>query len=225
MVQGKTDDAGNETTLPATYTYSRTTDDVLKTMTTSVSGPAGPNSVTTVMVSDNDPFSPQHGLLKEQRLEVGGVTKSKEEFFYDNPASGQGSSGLQRNKVITTDDGSPANQTRTDFLYGQYGRLITTTEFGFPTAGGNFRPRRRTEYMYLDTAAYIAAAFYHLVTFMTVWDAKETNDELDLDPRRHGEQLSTSFHSRAKQLDGPRSNLARRQRSGLRRVRAATTLA
>ena len=177
--QGKTDDFGIATTLPATYTYSRTTNDVLKTMTNSVSGPAGLNSVTTVMVSDNDTFSAQNGLLKEQRLEVGGVVKSKQEFFYDNPASGQGSSGLQRNKVITTDDGSPANQTRTDFLYGQYGRLMTATEYGFPNAGGNFRKRRRMEYSYLDTPSYITAAFYHLVTFITVWDAKETNDDSD----------------------------------------------
>src|SRR5207342_2130026 len=52
-------------------------------------------------------------------------------------------------------------------------------EYGFPTAGGTFKKRRRTEYAYLDTPSYLAAAFYRLVTLMTVWDAKETNDDSD----------------------------------------------
>ena len=176
---GKTDDLGNATTVPATYVYSRTTDGALKTMTNSVTGPAGPNSVTTIMVSDNDTFSLLAGLLKEQRLEVAGLTRFKQEYTYDNPSSGPGSSGLQRNKVTTTDDGGLANQTRTDFAYGQYGRLISTTEHGFPNAAGNFRKRRRTVYSYLDTPNHIAAALYRLVTFITVWDAKETNDDSD----------------------------------------------
>jgi len=177
--QGKTDDGGNATTVPAIYNYSRTTDDVLKTMTSSVSGPVGPNSVTTILTSNNDIFSPQSGLLKEQRQEVAGFTRLKQEYTYDNPSSGLGASGLQRNRVITTDDGALANQSRTDFVYGQYGRLITATEYGFATAGGTFKKRRRTEYAYQDTPSYLAAAFYRLVTLMTVWDAKETNDDSD----------------------------------------------
>lgn len=176
----KTDDSGNDVgpESPATYTYSRTSNPT--TMTNTIAGPSGPNSVTTVMVSNNSTTSPQYGLLTEQRHEVGGTVKLKQEFLYDDPSSSQGSSGLQRNRVTTTDDASPANQTRTEYLYGQYGRLITQTEYGFPiTVGGNFKKRRRTEYSYLDTPSYISAALYHLMTFIIVWDAKETNDDSD----------------------------------------------
>ena len=173
--QHKTDDSGNDTTLAAVYDYTRTSDS--STMTTTI---AGPNNVTTVMVSNNDSSSPQYGLLTEQRIPDGSTVKLKQEFFYDNPSSGSGSSGLQRNKVITTDDGSPTpNQTRTDFLYGQYGRLMTLIEFGFPTSG-NFKKRRRTEYQYLNTSAYVNASLLQLVTDMTVWDPNGTpNDDTD----------------------------------------------
>jgi RHS repeat-associated protein len=175
----KTDDSGNEAgpESPATYTYSRTSDST--TLTNTIAGPTGPNSVSTVMVSNNVTGAAQFGLLTEQRLEVGAAVKLKQGFFYDDPSSAQGSSGLQRNRVITTDDGSPANQTRTDFVYGQFGRLMTLLEFGFPS-GGNFKKRRRTEYTYLDTSAYIAASFYHLVTDIKVWDPNGTpNDDSD----------------------------------------------
>jgi len=175
----KTDDSGNDVgpESPATYTYSRTSNSA--TMTSTVAGPTGPNSVTAVMVSNNDTTSAQYGLLTEQRQEAAAVVKLKQEFFYDNPSSAQASIGLQRNKVITTDDASPANQTRTDFLYGPYGRLITVTEFGFPT-DGDFKKRRRTEYTYLDTSPYTSASLYQLVTDIKVWDPNGTpNDDSD----------------------------------------------
>lgn len=170
----KTDDSGNDVQTSSTYTYSRTSNST--TMTSTV---AGPNSVTAVMVSNNDTTSAQYGLLTEQRQEAATVVKLKQEFFYDNPSSAQAASGLQRNKVITTDDASPANQTRTDFIYGAYGRLITMIEFGFPN-GGNFQKRRRTEYSYLDTSGYIAQSMLQLLTGIIVWDPNGTPN-LDTD--------------------------------------------
>jgi YD repeat-containing protein len=171
--QGKTDDSGVATTSPATYSYSRTVGTT--TMTSTV---VGPNGKTTVLVSNNDTASPQYGLLMEHRVEASSAVKSKQEFFYDNPSSASASSGLQRNKVITTDDGSPANQTRVDLIYGSYGRLMTSIEFGFPVSA-DFKKRRRTEYSYLDTSSYITKALYHLITDITVWDAKLTNSNTD----------------------------------------------
>jgi RHS repeat-associated protein len=188
----KTDDSGNEAgpESPATYTYSRTSNS--STMTSTIAGPTGSNSVTAVMVSNNDTSSAQYGLLTEQRQETGGAVKVKQEFSYDNPSSASASSGLQRNKVITTDDGSPANQTRTDFIYGSYGRLMTQIEFGFPNEG-NFQKRRRTEYTYLDTAPYTSASLYNLVTDIKVWDPNGTpsDDSDDVKIARSGFEYDT----------------------------------
>lgn len=167
----KTDDLGNDTTSPAVYSYSRTSDS--STMTNTVAGPAGPNSVTTVMVSNNQQFSEQYGLLTEQRIEQGGVVKLKQNFSYDSPSTLQ---GLQRNTVTTTDDGSPtANQSQVVSSFGQYGRLMETIEYGFAVSG-SFTKRRRTVYAYLDTVDYINLSMLKLVTDVTVWDTLDTNN-------------------------------------------------
>jgi len=177
--QGRTDDSGVPTSAPAIYTYSRTSNSL--TMTNKVTGPVGPDSTTTVMISNNSSTSQQYGLLSEQRLEIGANVKAKAEFTYTNPASGSLSSGLQRSRVKTTDDGSPANQTQVDHNYGSYGRLVNTIEYGFPVSG-DFKRRRRTAYTYLDTPSYIDKSLYHLTTDVTVWDAKLTNDNADDTP-------------------------------------------
>lgn len=169
--QGKTDDSGAAVTSPAVYTYSRTSNS--STTTNTVSGPSGSNSTTTVMVSNNDSSSDLYGLLTEQRIEKDAVVKLKQEFFYDSPSTQQ---GLQRNTVITTDDGSPtAKQTQVVSVFGQYGRLTETIEYGFGVAGV-FTKRRRTVYSYLDTTDYITAGLYKLVTEIIVYDTLDTNN-------------------------------------------------
>lgn len=163
---GKTDDAGTasppDSTGEAVFTYSKTTTSTTKTNT--ITGPAG---ITNVMVSNNSTSSAQYGLLQEQRIEAGAAVKFKQEFTYQDPAPT--GSGLQRTKVVTTDDATPtANQTRVDSVYGSYGRLMTTKEYGFSVATV-FSIKRRTVYTYLD-GAYVTAGLLHAVSDISVSD-------------------------------------------------------
>lgn len=169
---GKTDDSGNpsppDSSGEAVFTYSRSEDGTTNTV-------AGPNGITSVMVSDNSPLSSQYGLLLEQRIEVAGAVKSKQVFIYDNPAST--GSGLQRTRTTTSDDATPTpNQSRVDYVYstGSYGRLMVMKEFGF-SAGGVFSIKRRTVYTYLD-GTFITAGLLHMVSDITVNDSTSGTD-------------------------------------------------
>jgi hypothetical protein len=66
--------------------------------------------------------------------------------MYDNPLSGLGASGLQRNRVITTDDGAQ-NQSRA-ILYRSIRSPYHSHRIRIPRLLGTFKKRRRTEYAY-----------------------------------------------------------------------------
>lgn len=164
----KTDDSGSDTTSPAVYDYSRTSDSATITRTVS-----GPNGISIVMSSNNVPFAEQFGLLTQQKILENGVTKLTQDFTYDSPSTPQ---GLQRNGVITTDDGSPtANKSQVVYTYGQYGNLMETIEYGF-SVSTVFTKRRRTVYSYVTDTNYINLNLLGLVNDVTVWDTLDTNN-------------------------------------------------
>ncbi|HJQ24948.1 MAG TPA: RHS repeat-associated core domain-containing protein [Blastocatellia bacterium] len=169
--QGKTDDLGNvqDSTNPAVYTYGRTTNHSDVWM-------IAPNQVKAESFTYGNPSSSLYGLVSQDKVVTGGgATILQHDYTYNDRTS---TTGLQRTVVVTTDDGSPANQTRTVSTYGSYGRLMDVLEQGFPI-NSNFKPRRETVYAYVDDQAYLDLYLRRLVKDVQVFDNKATNDTSD----------------------------------------------
>jgi YD repeat-containing protein len=163
--QGKTDDSGTlqDLTHPAISTYGRTANN-------SSNWVIAPNGVKIESVSNSNAASSQFGLVSTQRMirVSDGAVLEQSDFTYNDRTS---TTGLQRTSVITTDDAG--NQAKTLSTFGQYGRLIELKEYGFPI-GGAFKPRRITDYTYVDDVNYISLCLRQLVTDISVYDAKGT---------------------------------------------------
>src|SRR5581483_1672090 len=173
--QGKTDDLGNvqDSTHYALYTYGRSTNG-------SETWVVGPNNVKHKVISNITSASAQVGTVTTDMINLvrgpnDEVTLLQHEYSYNDRTS---ATGLQRTVVVTTEDGAPANQTRTISTYGSYGRLMDVLEQGFPIANV-FKPRRETIYAYEDGQAYLDSDLRRLVKDIQVWDRGGTNDTSD----------------------------------------------
>jgi YD repeat-containing protein len=165
--QGKTDDSGTlqDSTHPAVFTYGRTADNTSNWV-------IAPNGVKTESVSNGNTASSQFGLVGTQRVIRTSDAKvfSQQDFTYNDRTS---TTGLQRTSVVATDDAG--NQAKTTSTFGSYGRLMELKEYGFQI-GGAFKPRRVTDYAYVDDVNYINLYLRQLVTDIKVWDTKGDND-------------------------------------------------
>jgi hypothetical protein len=137
---------GDADSMASVFTYGRTTDSTAKTATNTITSPA--NNERIEMVSNDDQQSSEFGLLKTHSV-VDAITNAilfEQNYEYTDSSS---QSGTQRTRMLTTPDNKDSDKTRTDMVYGTYGRLMEEIEFGFKDGGG-FKKRRRTVYSYFD---------------------------------------------------------------------------
>ena len=64
------------------------------------------------------------------------------------------------------------------FGYGRYGRVSDQYECGYKQAGG-YQVIRRAHFDYFDDQSYLAERFLRLVSRVSVYDAKNNNDDRD----------------------------------------------
>ena len=164
---GKTDDQGNavSSTQPAKYLYQRILNETDQTEALKTTMP---DLTVSEMVMSTDPAQTDFGLVRFSKVARNNATVSRQDFTYSiNSAQG----GLQRTRIIATDDGTTAKQTRLDVTYGAHGRLTEVVEFGFPEPVGGFKARRRTVYTYDNDPEYIDKNLLRLVSEVNVFDA------------------------------------------------------
>ena len=167
----KTDANGNADNSPSIFTYARTND--VSTTTNSVT--AQSNNVRTEMIAISG--GSNNGLLSSMKVINGNnQTLYQEDYAYTTASN----SGVQRSRVESVPDGIEAQRTRTENIYGNYGRLEETVEYGFKdTATNSYIKKRRIEYSYITDTGYINMGLPRLATEIKVYDAKGTNGNGD----------------------------------------------
>lgn len=159
----------------ATFTYSTNPDDTAGQTRTFVI--TRPDSSTVSLSRSTNSSSAANGLLVQAEVKnSGGASFAKYVFSY--MTDGGGSPQVQ--SVVGSDDASPANQTKVDFDYDQYGNIINKREYGFQMSG-EWRVQRRTRIVYKTDSNYVNSYLRSLPIEVDVYDAQQdTSDANDI---------------------------------------------
>jgi RHS repeat-associated protein len=168
--QGKTDASGALTTAPTMYDYSRTTDASTEVATMKYVD-KNCEEVTTTGI-DSGQLSFGKVISVERKNSTTGAVLSKEIYTYMTGPDGE----VEIEKIETIDEAGQGTLVR--FGYGHYGRMSDRYECGYKQAG-SYQVRRRTHYDYIDDQSYLAAGFLGLVSRVSLYDAKNNNDDAD----------------------------------------------
>ena len=106
----------------------------------------------------------------ERKNSTTGAVLSKQVFTYMTGPDGE----AEIEKVETFDEAGQGTLVR--FGYGRYGRVIDRYEYGYKQAGV-YQVRRRTRIDYVDAQSYLDKRFLRLVSRVSVYDAKNNNDD------------------------------------------------
>jgi hypothetical protein len=161
---GTTDDNGNPTTATTTYVYSRTTDASTEVDTINYVG-RNYKEATTIGTDSSSPLSFGKVISVEQTTSATPpVTLGKQVLTYVTGLDGEAEIGT----VETFDEAGQSKKVQFD--YGNYGRVIDKSEYGYMQASV-YPLIRRTHYEYKDDQNYKDARFLRLVTSTSVFDA------------------------------------------------------
>jgi RHS repeat-associated protein len=156
------------------FSYSSSTNSLLKTKTFTI---ARPDSSNLALTRSTDSLSTALNLLVRSEVTKNSTSYSKVETTYTT----DGGNNIQPQSITTYDDATPtANQTKVDFDYDNYGNVTNKRDYGFQISG-NWQVRRRTHFTYKTDTNYINAYLRSLVTLVENFDALEnTNDGDDV---------------------------------------------
>ena len=168
--QGKTDAAGAPTTATTKYDYSRATNG--STEVTTVKHIDDDFEEVTTTGTDSSQLNFGKVISVEQKKSSTGAVLIKKVYTYMIALDGD----VEIEKVETTDDAGQGGLLR--FGYGRYGRVSDLYECGYKQAGA-YQFRRRTRFDYVDDQSYLAERFLRLVSRVSVYDAKNNNDDRD----------------------------------------------
>jgi RHS repeat-associated protein len=170
--QGKTDADGALTTAPTRYEYSRTTDSTAATETVTMKYiDKNCEEVTTTGTAIGH-HSFGKVISAELKNSATGATLGKQIYTYMFGPDLE----AEIERVETIDEAGQVTLVR--FGYGRYGRVIDKYECGYKQ-GGVYQVRRRAHYDYVDDQNYLAARFLRLVSRVSVYDAKNNNNDGD----------------------------------------------
>lgn len=151
------------------YTYSSSTNSLLKTKTYTV---FRPDSSNLVFVRSTDSLSVGNGLLKQKEITKNSISYSRMEMTYTT----DGGSNVQPETITTYDDaGVP---TKMDFSYDAYGNVTDKREYGTQISSA-WAVRRRTHFTYKTDTTYLNAYLRSLPTLIEVFDALENTSDGD----------------------------------------------
>jgi RHS repeat-associated protein len=168
--QGKTDAMGAPTTATTKYDYSRTADALTEVMTMKYVD-KNCEEVTT-MGTDSAQLSFGKTVSVELKKSSTGEVLSKQVYTYVAGPDEE----VEVEKIETIDEAGQGRMVR--LSYGRYGRVSDKYEYGYKQ-GGAYQARRRTHYDYIDDTIYVGARFLRLASRVSVYDAKNNNDDTD----------------------------------------------
>jgi RHS repeat-associated protein len=167
---GQTDANGAPTTVPTRYDYLRTTDGSKEIVTIKYVD-KNCEEVTTTGTDSSQPSSGKPVSVELKNSATGAVL-SKQVYTYMTGPDGE----VEIEEVETIDEAGQGRLVKVS--YGDYGRVTDRYEYGYKQAG-SYQIRRRTHYDYIDDQIYLAARFLHLVSRVSIYDAKDNNDDAD----------------------------------------------
>jgi len=169
---GQTDASGAPTTDTTKYVYSRVMDGSKEVVTIKHVD----KNLEEVTTTETDGGQPSSGKMVsgEMKNSATRATRSKQVLTYVNGPGGE----AEIEKVETIDDAGQGTLMR--FGYGPYGRVSDRYECGYKQAG-DYQVRRRTHYDYVDSQSYLDARFLRLATIVSIYDAKNNNNDADDD--------------------------------------------
>ena len=168
--QGKTDANGAPTTVPTRYDYSRTTDGSTEVVTIKYVD----KNCEEVTTTGTDSSQPSFGNLVSVDLKnsATGAVLSKQVSTYITGPDGE----VEIEKIEKMDEAGAG--TLVKFSYGDYGRVLDQYEYGYKQVGV-YQVRRRTHYDYVDDQSYLSARFLRLASRVSIYDAKNNNNDED----------------------------------------------
>jgi RHS repeat-associated protein len=166
----KTGADGTPAPAPTTYVYSRTTDGSKETTTIEYSD-KNCKEVTTIE-TDSSQLSFGKVISVERKKSEPEEVLSRQVFTYTNGQDGE----AEIEKIETFDEAGQGRLVK--FGYGRYGRVIDQYEYGYKQ-GADYQARRRTHFDYIDAQNYVDERFLRLVRGVSVYDAKNNNDDVD----------------------------------------------
>jgi RHS repeat-associated protein len=167
---GKTKADGTPTTNTTKYEYSRTTGASTEVVTMEYVD-KNCKEVTT-MGTDSGQLSFGKVISVERKKSAPEEVLSRQLFTYTNGQDGE----AEIEKIETFDEAGQGRLVK--FGYGRYGRVNDLYEYGYKQ-GGDYQARRRTHFDYVDVQNYLDARFLRLVRLVSVYDAKNNNDDVD----------------------------------------------
>jgi RHS repeat-associated protein len=182
--QGKTDANGAPTTATTKYDYSRTAGAATEVATVKHVDKNCEEVTTTG--TDSSQLSFGKMISVELKRSTTGEVLNKQVMTYMTGPDGE----VEIEKVETIDEAGQG--ALVGFAYGQYGRVVDQYEYGYKQ-GGVYQARRRTHYEYIDTPIYLTGRFLRLVSRVSIYDAKNNNDNSDDELKAKTETLYDDY--------------------------------